>query len=362
MGMFDSCESVFRLWVYFGAFAAFLFSLLQAVKKSSHKWMIMALVFTSSTIQLRYGFYLDGYLPVKPGLFFLFPTSILCVGPLMMKVGFRITNPDAAKKFHLLRHLIPAAIVLAMELGVLLFGGSQKLGGMFQLAERESSVVRNGVVLLGVHFGVYTFWLIQYFFSIRRQYQLPVTRMVQVMVFMPAISNLLITLGFAFKQEPMFQLGVGLISLNFFLMFFFQSIHPRFFHQVLTEINEQKYRSTPIDSLNIEQVQRNLRQLFTVEKIYTDAELRSEDLAARLEVSKHQLSRILNEHYGKNFNEFVNEYRIDEAKNLLVSKPQWNILEVAYSAGFNSKSTFNERFQKSVGMTPTAFRNTRLGR
>ena len=67
---------------------------------------------------------------------------------------------------------------------------------------------------------------------------------------------------------------------------------------------------------------------------------------------------MLNEHIGKNFYEFVNEYRIETAKtNLLDSKmAHYTIEAIAYESGFNSKSSFNLLFKKQVGYTPGKWR------
>ena len=62
----------------------------------------------------------------------------------------------------------------------------------------------------------------------------------------------------------------------------------------------------------------------------------------------------LNDQVGKNFNEFVNDYRIKtfQEKVLDPTNKHLTILGIAYESGFNSKSVFNDFFKKSTGMTP----------
>ncbi len=100
-----------------------------------------------------------------------------------------------------------------------------------------------------------------------------------------------------------------------------------------------------------------LEQLMQVEKLYLDNELSLPQLAERLEMSIHDLSFILNERIGLNFFQFVNTYRVEEAKQIMLSDKHkhLNILGIAYSAGFSSKTTFNTVFKSQTGLSPSAF-------
>lgn len=90
---------------------------------------------------------------------------------------------------------------------------------------------------------------------------------------------------------------------------------------------------------------------------YLDANLTVERLARQLGVATRELSRALNEGLEKNFFEFVNEYRIAEARRRLeTADPGATILELMYESGFNSKSVFNTAFKRATGMTPSAYR------
>jgi AraC-like DNA-binding protein len=93
-------------------------------------------------------------------------------------------------------------------------------------------------------------------------------------------------------------------------------------------------------------------------KPYLEPELTLMELAAKLSVTPHNLSQVFNCEIKKSFFDFVNEYRVGEAKKLL-SSPQYShysILGIALDAGFNSKSAFYTAFGKHVGTTPSEFR------
>jgi AraC-like DNA-binding protein len=81
------------------------------------------------------------------------------------------------------------------------------------------------------------------------------------------------------------------------------------------------------------------------------------ELAEMVGVSSHHLSQAINEQLGKNFFDFINQFRVQEAKALLSqAASKMTVIEVAMESGFNSKTAFYEAFKKHTGMTPSQFR------
>ena len=97
------------------------------------------------------------------------------------------------------------------------------------------------------------------------------------------------------------------------------------------------------------------------EKPYLDTQLNLFKLAELHGSTVHELSSLINKGFNENFNQFINRYRVEESKKLLVSEQHQNLsmLGIAYEAGFNSKTVFNATFKKMVGKTPTEYRKTR---
>ena len=83
-----------------------------------------------------------------------------------------------------------------------------------------------------------------------------------------------------------------------------------------------------------------------------------EQLAKQLEMPSRTLSHLINHHFKHNFFEFINQYRVEEAKRILSDPHQANktMIEVMADCGFNSKATFNTFFKKLAGMTPSQYR------
>lgn len=94
-------------------------------------------------------------------------------------------------------------------------------------------------------------------------------------------------------------------------------------------------------------------------KPYLEANLSLPELANKLEIPSHHLSRVINEQFGMNFFDFINQYRIDEVKSK-IGNPKYahlSLLGIAFDSGFNTKSAFNRVFKKITGLTPSEYKN-----
>lgn len=98
-----------------------------------------------------------------------------------------------------------------------------------------------------------------------------------------------------------------------------------------------------------------LEKLMTEKAVYKNPDLKLHDLSREIQVSGHQLSALLNEHLGKNFTTYINEFRIVEACRMMTTNPQFTLESIGYEVGFNSKSTFFAAFKKFKGVTPSNY-------
>lgn len=102
-----------------------------------------------------------------------------------------------------------------------------------------------------------------------------------------------------------------------------------------------------------------LRHQMKINRFYLDEELSLNSLAKKLGISIHELSKIINTGLRKNFNDFVNEFRIQDVTRKM-RDPAYNritLLGIAYDCGFNSKSTFNRAFKEITGKSPAEYKN-----
>ena len=119
-----------------------------------------------------------------------------------------------------------------------------------------------------------------------------------------------------------------------------------------------KYTGIFIKDADIEQYVAKLKHFMTTQKPYLDANISLPVLANKLDIPSHHLSRVINEQFGANFFDFINQYRIEEVKTR-IGNPEYenlSLLGIAFDCGFNTKSAFNRVFKKMTGFTPSEFR------
>lgn len=126
-------------------------------------------------------------------------------------------------------------------------------------------------------------------------------------------------------------------------------------------INEEKKNSVIIrprfSQEDLASLKTRVIRLMEGERLFLDNELGLPELAREVGISSHDLSYLLNEGFGVNFFQFINTYKVNEAKQLMLSDKHrhLNMLGIAYSAGFNSKTTFNTAFKKATGLSPSQY-------
>jgi AraC-like DNA-binding protein len=106
------------------------------------------------------------------------------------------------------------------------------------------------------------------------------------------------------------------------------------------------------------EIKSRLVRAMEVDRLYLDPELSLSDLVTRIGATRNQVSYVINTHLGKNFYDFVNEYRVREVVRQMNEKAaeDLKITAIAFDAGFNSKPAFNLVFKKHTGLTPSEYR------
>ena len=129
----------------------------------------------------------------------------------------------------------------------------------------------------------------------------------------------------------------------------------RLFQSDLTE--EPKKKKELLSQNETDDYTNRLLKHINENKPYLDPELSLRSLAAQIDIHPNQLSWLLNENMGKNFNEFINHYRVEAFKEMTKDpkKNHLTLIGMAYECGFNSKTVFNTYFKKETGLTPKQF-------
>ena len=117
-----------------------------------------------------------------------------------------------------------------------------------------------------------------------------------------------------------------------------------------------KYQNSSLKPSDKKSYVAGLEKIMTENKPYLNPELRLKDLADLLNIPVHHLSQVINEHYQHSFFDFINTHRVKEAQEQIHHQPERTLLQIAFAAGFNNKTSFGNAFKKFVGQTPSAYR------
>ena len=161
----------------------------------------------------------------------------------------------------------------------------------------------------------------------------------------------------AYKTVAYTSYIVGALSFSFIFYLMFLLIH---FNKKKEAIFSKsvKYSDKKIDEVEANALIAQLKHLMHEDRLYIDANLKLPDVAKEMNVLPHKLSQVLNDNLKKSFTNFINEYRIKEAKELIKTDDKLTLEAIGYECGFNSKSTFYSAFKKYSGKTPSQFKST----
>jgi AraC-like DNA-binding protein len=130
--------------------------------------------------------------------------------------------------------------------------------------------------------------------------------------------------------------------------------------QKITAINNfiTRYKSSGLTLEDATRYKSALLDYMSRNELHKDHSISLGKLAKSLSMTPHALSQVINEQLSSNFNDFINSYRVEEAKKMLEDPERKNftIASIAYDSGFNTLSAFNVAFKKFTGVTPSQFR------
>lgn len=100
---------------------------------------------------------------------------------------------------------------------------------------------------------------------------------------------------------------------------------------------------------------KNLTEIMHQEKLFLNSDVKLSDVSKKINITPHELSKLINKNLSVNFTDYINEFRVVHAKELLKNKSLYTIDAIGNLSGFNSKSAFYKAFKKFTGTTPAKF-------
>jgi AraC-like DNA-binding protein len=125
-------------------------------------------------------------------------------------------------------------------------------------------------------------------------------------------------------------------------------------------VEKKKYAKSGLNENTAKVLHQQLKNLMETERLFIEPELTLTDLATRLEVHPNYLSQVINELEGVNFYDYINTFRIEKFKRLVLlpQNQKYTLLALAYECGFNSKTAFNRFFKKATDLSPSEYLKT----
>jgi AraC-like DNA-binding protein len=307
---------------------------------------------------------------------------LLLCGPFI----FLYTQSGIYKDFKFTKrklfHFIPFLIFFSVsEISYLAAGYNNQIEILYKIIERKiPPAVYIGSFIIYVHFFSYLFVALQlvkkYELAASNQYsaaQKVTLNWLKTTIWFFLALMLVSAINSYLSFQSVIQAYFFVLSIMIFLLLLFITFllfkalrNPAIFSawsekEIEEAIQTPKYTSPAPDNEKqfiLERLQQHMQSV----KPYLEPELTLDELATQLSVKPKMLSQTINELLQKNFFEFVNHYRIEEAKRLLTNPKDKKItvLEVMYEVGFNSKSSFNTIFKKDTGLTPSEFKKNHM--
>ncbi|WP_261510954.1 helix-turn-helix domain-containing protein [Chryseobacterium paludis] len=173
------------------------------------------------------------------------------------------------------------------------------------------------------------------------------------------LSNVIIFLTYQLISTGWVQIycAGGSIVFSFVLYANFLILFNKKYQSI--EVKESnRYSNKKISDERADNFVSKLERLMNSEELYKNPNLKLNDLAMKMNISAHQLSQLLNDNLEKSFSTYINEYRINEACEIIENGSYLKIEEIGYEVGFNSKSTFFSTFKKIKNTTPLLYRQS----
>ena len=151
---------------------------------------------------------------------------------------------------------------------------------------------------------------------------------------------------------PLYSLGPVTFSITIFILLYIALNH----HHLFTSKKRSKAVHPRMSHTEGQAHFVSIKDLLEKEQLYKQSDLSLTILAAKIGLLERDISYIINS-YGKcNFSQFVNGYRVEEAKRLIKENSSQKLIAISHEAGFNNLSTFNKTFKTFTGLTPTEFK------
>jgi len=283
-----------------------------------------------------------------------------------------VTEQFAKNKGEILLHFIPALATIAYLSHFFILPSEEKIrifrnqGTEYQVFQ---DIVLYGVFVSGIFYVIWSSILLsKHKQRIRNQFSNITAVNLNWLRFLTYGLGIVWAIVIVTQSDALIFIGVSIfvILIGFFglqqkSIFINQEVEYKIIEKEIQSlvpvVAKEKYESSGLSEEKAEEYYQKLNELIHKKKIYVQADLSLNQLAAELGIHPNYLSEIINTKESKTFYDYINSFRVDEFKSLMTipENQQFTLMAIAYDCGFNSKSSFNRYFKKMTGETPSQY-------
>lgn len=264
------------------------------------------------------------------------PSFFLLIGPFLFSYTLSIINPNSYWIKHWKAHIAFWACVVACL--------------MFFMSFKDNRDLYKTTILPIINLQWLVFILISGV-SIKSNYKnSPQIKWLSILT----TAILIIWTFLAFTSFDYFIGGSIIFSILFYVCFLFFVFEKKIVSKIFEKTKLKKNITHSEKSIFLIE---KLNTIMANERLFTNPDLKLSEVAKELNISNHELSKLINDKLDKNFTEFINAYRIEKAKKLIKHNSLYTIESIGNQSGFKSKSAFYKAFKKVTNTTPAKFKS-----
>lgn len=352
---FDTWTSIFL----FASAQGIFLSVLLIRKKRVSFYLLATLCLLFSITLVEYVFYWTGYRFLFPHLNRVSAPYYFVYGPLFYFFIRSIIDEASYSFKKLWPHLIPAVIYFLANVPYYLSDAEVKVQIMTTASTASQWVILMSQLIPWLQItSMFLYWILAYRVLKKNEEGIKELRFVRVSMFL--FSGFI--LGFLSYYIMIYFYGylVGYdyaISFSMSIFIYVTGYLGYNTDMKSTSSSVPKYQNSSLDTQEKTKISEKLRQVMESQKLFLEKDLNLQRLALSIEIQKHHLSEVLNDELGEKFSDFVNRYRVEQAKKLLIEKHDvLTIHGIALESGFSNKTSFNKAFRRFEGCTPSEYR------
>lgn len=267
--------------------------------------------------------------------------ALIFVGPCMAINLFSIDN-NAANKKNILRNVYSIPLFFALILFLDLFGNSSVL------------VMIMAFFQMGFFLGYVSFLFSKQLETLKwikalKYYHLSLL----IIFFINLVGKLMVFFGAMELNRDWLITMTGFFAIpTYFTTYMVMKDGLGFL-----EVQKQRYAKTPLDIAKSEELLAAIEELIRDKRYFLNSDLNIQMLSKELDAPSKYISQVINLKLNKSFSNYINELRIEYAKNILLNEDfhKYNISGIGLQSGFRSNSQFYSSFKKYTALTPTDF-------